>query len=62
MKRLLQFRNILFFILSLGLAGAALATSNYEYKPDEYVVIANGKSPSPLTVKANMAMKIFISI
>ncbi len=45
MKLLPQFRNNLFLILSLGLAGAAFATSNYEYKPDEYVVIANGKSP-----------------
>jgi hypothetical protein len=35
-----------FMAIALVAAGSAFATSNYEYKPDEYVVIANGKSPN----------------
>jgi hypothetical protein len=31
--------------ITLFLPGPAGATSNYEYKPDEYVVISDGRSP-----------------
>jgi hypothetical protein len=41
----MNFRPWLFFIASLFLAADAGATSNYEYKPDEYVVIIDGRSP-----------------
>ncbi len=32
-------------LFGLALGPSASATANYEYKPDEYVVIADGKSP-----------------
>lgn len=36
---------LLLFTVSLFLPPGARATSNYEYKPDEYVVISDGRSP-----------------
>jgi hypothetical protein len=33
-----------FFVLGV-FAAAALATSNYDYKPGEYVTVSGGKSP-----------------
>ena len=33
-------------VVTSGLSPALHATSNYEYKPDEYVVIADGKAPN----------------
>jgi hypothetical protein len=39
-------RRLVFFLSALALPVAvALATSNYEYGPDEYVIVARGVSP-----------------
>lgn len=46
MKLLPHLSRICFVTATLVLACTALATSNYEYKPGEYVAISNGKSPS----------------
>ena len=37
--------SLLIVVASLFLSGHAGATSNYEYKPDEYMVISDGRSP-----------------
>lgn len=46
MKFHLHLSRLCCVAISLAVAFNAFATSNYEYKPDEYVVIADGKSPN----------------
>ena len=46
MKLLPHLSQLFFVATTFALACTAFATSNYEYKPDEYVVITNGKSPN----------------
>jgi hypothetical protein len=44
----MNFRKLLLWFtlaITLLISGRAGATSNYEYKPDEYVVISDGRSP-----------------
>jgi len=43
-RRSLSFAAAL--VVAVGLSSAALATSNYEYAPDEYVAVSEGLSPS----------------
>jgi hypothetical protein len=46
MKSPLTLFLLLTSVVAMALSPALRATSNYEYKPDEYVVIADGRAPN----------------
>jgi hypothetical protein len=56
--KLRQFTLLVAFALLAYLSPPLLATSNYTYKPGEYVVVADGRSPDGHTPSQPTAMAI----